>query len=60
MSMIKQQTSIVRCVWRKCWRNVGDTDIDLRLVVPDRHGAAVEADHHPWLRGVQVHALHPV
>lgn len=34
--------------------------VDLRVVVIDHYGAAVQADHHPWLGGVQVHALHPV
>lgn len=34
--------------------------VDLCVMVPDHYGAAVEADHHPRLSGVQVHALHPV
>lgn len=36
------------------------TDRDLCLMVPDHHTAAVEARHHPWFSGMQIHTLHPV
>lgn len=34
--------------------------VDLCVLVPDHDEAIEKAGQHPWLSGVQVHALHPV